>query len=263
MDRPPTIRWGRSCCLCHTYRHRCRRRRSGSFDHQEYSNIWFARGGRSRRSRRSATATPPAHLGSNCSARAVMSKGSPSIAILTAVITSTFVARAARDTDVTHAQEELSDREMIGASTQFSEPEARSARSPGATRTDAGAGDCGPAPGCRGWWTSSSLRVPPRRSPIWASPTARRRVGPGCWLLAVIGKPVVTWRAVEPQIDEAVRQLSGTACSRGRRRRGLDRGARTAPDRHAGPLHGVRRLERGARVGLPGWCRRARSTVNA
>jgi hypothetical protein len=42
-----------------------------------------------------------------------MLEGVAFIAILTAVITSTFVARAARDTDVTHAQEELSDREMI------------------------------------------------------------------------------------------------------------------------------------------------------
>jgi voltage-gated potassium channel len=44
---------------------------------------------------------------------AVMLYGIAFIAIVTAVITSTFVARATRETAAEHAQEELSDRELM------------------------------------------------------------------------------------------------------------------------------------------------------
>jgi voltage-gated potassium channel Kch len=54
---------------------------------------------------------------------AVMLEGVAFIAILTAVITSTFVARATRITDVGHEQQELSDREMIER--RFDELEAK------------------------------------------------------------------------------------------------------------------------------------------
>jgi voltage-gated potassium channel len=46
-------------------------------------------------------------------AGAVMLYGIAFIAIVTAVITSTFVARAAREHEAAHAREELSDRELI------------------------------------------------------------------------------------------------------------------------------------------------------
>lgn len=83
-------------------------------DHQEYSNVWVGMWWAVQ------TVTTvgygdvtPQRISGRIVGAAVMLEGVAFIAILTAVITSTFVARATRDTDVTHAQKELSDREMI------------------------------------------------------------------------------------------------------------------------------------------------------
>jgi voltage-gated potassium channel len=55
----------------------------------------------------------PTHVSGRLVAAVVMLQGIAFIAIVTAVITSTFVARAAREQDTARAQDELSDREMI------------------------------------------------------------------------------------------------------------------------------------------------------
>jgi voltage-gated potassium channel len=65
---------------------------------------------------------------------AVMLEGTAFIAIVTAVITSTFVARAARASDAARMKDEVSDRELMEA--RFDELErkldALAARGPGA-----------------------------------------------------------------------------------------------------------------------------------
>ena len=83
-------------------------------DHQEYSNVWVGMWWAVQ------TVTTvgygdvtPQRISGRIVGAAVMLEGVAFIAILTAVITSTFVTRAAHDIDVTHAQEELSDREMF------------------------------------------------------------------------------------------------------------------------------------------------------
>ena len=55
----------------------------------------------------------PTHVGGRLVGAVVMLQGIAFIAIVTAVITSTFVARAAREQDAARAQDELSDRELI------------------------------------------------------------------------------------------------------------------------------------------------------
>jgi voltage-gated potassium channel Kch len=55
----------------------------------------------------------PKQVGGRLVGAAVMLQGIAFIAIVTAVITSTFVARAAREYEVEHAEEEASDRELI------------------------------------------------------------------------------------------------------------------------------------------------------
>jgi voltage-gated potassium channel Kch len=55
----------------------------------------------------------PTHLGGRLVGVVVMLQGTAFIAIVTAVITSTFVARATREHDKARAQDELSDRELI------------------------------------------------------------------------------------------------------------------------------------------------------
>jgi voltage-gated potassium channel len=83
-------------------------------DHDEYPNIgvglWWAL----------QTVTTvgygdvaPKHLGGRLVAAAVMLEGIAFIAIITAVITSTFVARATRESESARAAEELSDRDLI------------------------------------------------------------------------------------------------------------------------------------------------------
>ena len=93
-------------------------------DHQEYSNVWVGMWWAVQ------TVTTvgygdvtPARITGRLVGAAVMLEGVAFIAILTAVITSTFVARATRVTDVAHAEEELSDREMIER--RFDELEAK------------------------------------------------------------------------------------------------------------------------------------------
>jgi len=93
-------------------------------DHQEYSNVWVGMWWAVQ------TVTTvgygdvtPARVTGRLVGAAVMLEGVAFIAILTAVITSTFVARATRVTDVAHAEEELSDREMIER--RFDELEAK------------------------------------------------------------------------------------------------------------------------------------------
>jgi voltage-gated potassium channel Kch len=83
-------------------------------DHQEYSNVWVGMWWAVQ------TVTTvgygdvtPKRITGRLVGGAVMLEGVAFIAILTAVITSTFVARATRITDVGHEQQELSDREMI------------------------------------------------------------------------------------------------------------------------------------------------------
>ena len=83
-------------------------------DGEEYSNLgvglWWA----------VQTATTvgygdvtPREVSGRIVAAAVMLYGVAFIAIVTALITSTFVARAQREHEAAHAKEELSDREMI------------------------------------------------------------------------------------------------------------------------------------------------------
>jgi voltage-gated potassium channel len=55
----------------------------------------------------------PRHVGGRIVAALVMLYGIAFIAIVTAVITSTFVARASRDFDAAHREEEQSDLELI------------------------------------------------------------------------------------------------------------------------------------------------------
>ena len=55
----------------------------------------------------------PTHVSGRLVGAIVMLQGIAFIAIVTAVITSTFVARAAREQDKVRAQDELSDRELI------------------------------------------------------------------------------------------------------------------------------------------------------
>jgi len=55
----------------------------------------------------------PSEVSGRIVAGAVMLYGIAFIAIVTAVITSTFVARAAREHDAERAREELSDRELM------------------------------------------------------------------------------------------------------------------------------------------------------
>ena len=55
----------------------------------------------------------PAHLGGRVVGAALMLEGTAFIAIVTAVITSTFVARATRDYDASRAKEDVSDRERM------------------------------------------------------------------------------------------------------------------------------------------------------
>jgi voltage-gated potassium channel len=55
----------------------------------------------------------PTHVGGRLVGAVVMLEGTAFIAIVTAVITSTFVARATREYETARAQEELSDRELI------------------------------------------------------------------------------------------------------------------------------------------------------
>ena len=55
----------------------------------------------------------PTHVSGRLVGAVVMLQGIAFIAIVTAVITSTFVARAAREQDTARAQDELSDRELI------------------------------------------------------------------------------------------------------------------------------------------------------
>ena len=55
----------------------------------------------------------PAHLGGRLVGVAVMLEGVAFIAIVTAVITSTFVARATRESEAARTKNELSDRELI------------------------------------------------------------------------------------------------------------------------------------------------------
>ena len=93
-------------------------------DHQEYSNVWVGMWWAVQ------TVTTvgygdvtPKRITGRLVGGAVMLEGVAFIAILTAVITSTFVARATRITDVGHEQQELSDREMIER--RFDELEAK------------------------------------------------------------------------------------------------------------------------------------------
>jgi voltage-gated potassium channel Kch len=93
-------------------------------DHQEYSNVWVGMWWAVQ------TVTTvgygdvtPKRITGRLVGGAVMLEGVAFIAILTAVITSTFVARATRITDVGHEQQELSDREMIER--RFDEHEAK------------------------------------------------------------------------------------------------------------------------------------------
>jgi voltage-gated potassium channel len=55
----------------------------------------------------------PAQLGGRLIAAVVMLEGIAFIAIVTAVITSTFVARATREFEVARAEDEVSDRELM------------------------------------------------------------------------------------------------------------------------------------------------------
>ncbi len=55
----------------------------------------------------------PSHTSGRLVGAVVMLEGIAFIAIVTAVITSTFVARATRDSDAARAKDELSDRELI------------------------------------------------------------------------------------------------------------------------------------------------------
>jgi voltage-gated potassium channel Kch len=55
----------------------------------------------------------PAHIGGRVVGAVLMLEGTAFIAIVTAVITSTFVARATRDYDAARAAEEVSDRERM------------------------------------------------------------------------------------------------------------------------------------------------------
>jgi voltage-gated potassium channel len=55
----------------------------------------------------------PKHVGGRIVAAVVMLYGIAFIAIVTAVITSTFVARAGRDYDAAHREEEQTDRELM------------------------------------------------------------------------------------------------------------------------------------------------------
>jgi voltage-gated potassium channel Kch len=55
----------------------------------------------------------PKDVGGRLIGAALMLEGTAFIAIITAVITSTFVARASRDYEAAQAQEDVSDRELI------------------------------------------------------------------------------------------------------------------------------------------------------
>jgi voltage-gated potassium channel Kch len=55
----------------------------------------------------------PSHTSGRLVGAVVMLEGIAFIAIVTAVITSTFVARATRDSDAARAKDELSDRQLI------------------------------------------------------------------------------------------------------------------------------------------------------
>jgi voltage-gated potassium channel len=55
----------------------------------------------------------PSQLGGRLAGVAVMLEGTAFIAIVTAVITSTFVARASREHEAARAETELSDREVM------------------------------------------------------------------------------------------------------------------------------------------------------
>ena len=55
----------------------------------------------------------PKHLDGRLIGAALMLEGTAFIAIITAVITSTFVARASRDYEAAQAEEEVSDRELM------------------------------------------------------------------------------------------------------------------------------------------------------
>jgi voltage-gated potassium channel Kch len=55
----------------------------------------------------------PTHLAGRLVAAAVMLQGVAFVAIITAAVTSTFVARATREYEAARAKEELSDRELL------------------------------------------------------------------------------------------------------------------------------------------------------
>jgi voltage-gated potassium channel Kch len=55
----------------------------------------------------------PSHLGGRLVGAALMLEGTAFIAIVTAVITSTFVARATRDNEASRARDDVSDRELM------------------------------------------------------------------------------------------------------------------------------------------------------
>jgi voltage-gated potassium channel len=56
----------------------------------------------------------PTHVGGRLVGAAVMLEGTAFIAIVTAVITSSFITRAQEESEATRQKEELSDRELIG-----------------------------------------------------------------------------------------------------------------------------------------------------
>jgi len=125
MDRPPTIRGAASVIVLATTIVVIGAGVLIRFvDHQEYSNVWVGMWWAVQ------TVTTvgygdvtPKRITGRLVGGAVMLEGVAFIAILTAVITSTFVARATRITDVGHEQQELSDREMIER--RFDELEAK------------------------------------------------------------------------------------------------------------------------------------------
>ncbi len=125
MERPPTIRGAASVIVLATTIVVIGAGVLIRFvDHQEYANVWVGMwwAVQTVTTVGYGDVTPQRVTGRIVGA-AVMLEGVAFIAILTAVITSTFVARATRDTDVGHEQQELSDREMIER--RFDELEAK------------------------------------------------------------------------------------------------------------------------------------------
>jgi len=83
-------------------------------DRDEYSNVWVGMWW----ALQTVTTVgygdvTPTHVSGRLVGAVVMLQGIAFIAIVTAVITSTFVARAAREQDAAQAENELSDRELI------------------------------------------------------------------------------------------------------------------------------------------------------